>query len=297
MSRKPGKPAGRTAKLSRRPSGAKPASVKKASVKKTGANVTQGKRVGATRGGAPGDVGAIIASLKQLGSSRYRDDMFNRYGIKGKTAEAALGVPVGKLQQVAKTLRTRDPAFNHALAEALWEWGGGQYEARMLASFVDEPSLVTEKQMDRWTKAFDNWGICDTVCFKLFDRVPAELAFSKIEQWSRSEREFVKRAAFALLASLGAHDKKSGDEPFAKCLPLIERAAEDDRNFVKKGVSWALRVVGRRSPGLHASAVAMATRLAASEAPGARWVGKDAARDLGRAAAKKHLAARAARSA
>ena len=125
--------------------------------------------------------------------------------------------------------------------------------------FVDEPEKVTPAQMDRWCRDFDNWAICDTVCFHLFDRMPH--AFRKIARWSKSPEEFVKRAAFALLASVALHDKKSGDEPFAKCLPLVGRASSDGRNFVKKGVSWGLRGVGRRSPGLHAKAVALARRF------------------------------------
>jgi 3-methyladenine DNA glycosylase AlkD len=137
---------------------------------------------------------------------------------------------------------------------------------------------LTPAQMDRWCRDFDNWGVCDTVCFSLFDRSPH--AWSRVEPWALSEKEFVRRAGFALLACLGVHDKAAGDEAFARCLPLIERGAGDDRNFVKKGVSWALRVLGRRSPALNASAVALAQRLAASPDPPARWVGKDALRDL-----------------
>jgi 3-methyladenine DNA glycosylase AlkD len=134
--------------------------------------------------------------------------------------------------------------------------------------------------MDRWCRDFDNWGICDTVCFCLFDRTPH--AWAKIAKWSGSREEFVKRAAFALLASLALHDKTTADGPFLASLPLIERAAADERNFVKKGVSWALRGVGRRSPALKAAAVTVAGRLAASTEPAARWVGKDALRDLNR---------------
>src|SRR5262249_60696500 len=136
------------------------------------------------------------------------------------------------------------------------------YEARMLATFVDEPELVTPAQMDRWCRDFDSWAICDTACFHLFDRTPH--AWRKVAQWSRRRDEFAKRAAFALLACLALHDKNAGDEPFLKCLPLVESAAEDERNFVKKGVSWALRLIGRRNLKLNAAAVAIAKRLATS---------------------------------
>jgi 3-methyladenine DNA glycosylase AlkD len=144
--------------------------------------------------------------------------------------------------------------------------------------------------MDRWCRDFDNWAICDTTCFHLFDRTPH--AWRKVEQWARRRDEFVRRAAFALLASLALHDKRAADEPFVRCLPLIERAAGDERNFVRKGVSWALRSIGRRNLGLNTAAVALALRLSASGEPAARWVGKDALRDLTRNATKRRVAAK-----
>jgi 3-methyladenine DNA glycosylase AlkD len=141
---------------------------------------------------------------------------------------------------------------------------------------MDEPSRVTPAQMDRWCRDFDSWAIGDTVCFHLFDKTPH--AFRKVVEWSASREEFVKRAAFALLASVALHDKEAEDERFARCLPLVEAAAADERNFVKKGVSWALRSIARRSPGLRAAARAVARRLSTSRNPAARWVGKDALR-------------------
>lgn len=212
---------------------------------------------------------AAVAQLKRLGTKKTREGMA-RYAIP---SDNAFGVPVGEIRQLAKRL-----GRNHDLAQALWESGG--YEARMLATFVDEPERVTPVQMDRWCKDFDNWAICDTACFHLFDKTPH--AFKKVSQWSKRKDEFVKRGAFALLASLALHDKKSDDRLFANCLPLIEHGATDDRNFVKKGVSWALRGVGRRSPALKTAALELAERLAASSNSAARWIGKDALRDLKR---------------
>ena len=159
-----------------------------------------------------------------------------------------------------------------------------------MAALIDDPALVTPAQMDRWCKDFDNWGIVDTVCFKLFDLTPH--AWKKVEQWAKRKDEFQKRAAFALLASLAGHDKQTGDAPFARCLPLIERGATDERNFVKKGVSWALRGIGHRSPALHAAAVKVAKRLADSVNPSARWVGKDALRDITRPTVLRKLSSR-----
>ena len=210
----------------------------------------------------------VISKLKKLSSKATRDGMA-RYGLP---SENALGVPVGKMQKLAKEI-----GKNHELALVLWQTG--IYEARMLASFLDEPDKVTAQQMDRWCRDFDNWGIVDTVCFKLFDQTPH--AWKKVQQWSRRREEFQKRAAFALLASLSVHDKKATDDHFLQCLPLIEAAATDDRNFVRKGVSWALRTCGRRNRELNVACVELAERLATSSHATARWLGKEALREFG----------------
>jgi len=224
------------------------------------------------------EVQAVLTRLERQGTKRNRDGMA-RYAIR---SEKVFGVTVAALQQLARRL-----GRDHELATALWDTGW--YEARMLASFVDEPARVTPAQMDRWCRDFDNWAICDTVCFHLFDRTPH--AFRKVEQWSKRRGEFAKRAAFALLASLALHDKQAGNGPFVQCLPIIETAADDDRNFVKKAVNWALRALGRRNPELNAAAVEVARRLAASPRASARWVGKDALRELSRPARGRRAAA------
>jgi 3-methyladenine DNA glycosylase AlkD len=165
---------------------------------------------------------------------------------------------------------------NHELAAALWETG--VYEARMVCSFVADPALITPAQMDRWCRDFDNWGICDTMCFNLFDRTPH--AWAKVRQWSRKRPEFEKRTAFALLWSLSVHDKRATDAQFVQGLVLIERAAVDGRHFVKKAVNMALRAIGKRNSALNAAAVAVARRLADSPEAAPRWIGKDALREL-----------------
>ena len=225
------------------------------------------------------EVQAVLSSLERMGSRRDRENLA-RFGI---TASKAFGVSVANIRVLAKRL-----GRNHELAAALWETGW--YEARMLTSFVDDPVRVTPSQMDRWCRDFDNWGICDTVCFHLFDKTPH--AWVKVEQWSDNRHEFVKRAAFALLASLALHDKRAEDELFVRCLPLVERAAADERNFVKKGVSWALRLIGRRNLALNAAAVDVARQLLVSPDAPARWVGRDAFKELTSPLVMRKLAAR-----
>lgn len=208
-----------------------------------------------------------LAWLERRGTKKNRDGMA-RYAI---VAPKVYGVSVADVRALGKRL-----GQDHALATALWDTGW--YEARLLAAFVGDPARVTPAQMNRWAKDFDNWAVCDTLCFHLFDRTPH--AWTKIEEWSRRKEEFVRRAAFALLASVALHDKRADDEPFLASFALIERAADDDRNFVKKAVSWALRSVGLRNTALHTAALDVAKRLAASDDTATRWVGKDALRYL-----------------
>jgi 3-methyladenine DNA glycosylase AlkD len=226
---------------------------------------------------------AAVAWLRRHGSERFRAGL-ERFGLP---AEKAFGVPVGVIQNYGKTL-----GRDHALAQELWK--SGWTDARMLASFVGEPDKVTPAEMDRWCRDFDSWGIVDTVCFKLWDRTP--YAWSKARQWSTRTPEFEKRAAFVLMACLAAHDKTATDAAFVKFLSVIEKGATDERNFVKKGVSWALRHIGHRNAKLHAAAVKTATTLSKSEDATQRWVGKDALKDLTRPAVLKKVSTRTAAS-
>lgn len=222
-----------------------------------------------------------LAWLRRRGSRRNVAGMA-RYGI---VSPRAFGVSMGTMQGLAKRIGT-----DHALATALWKTGW--HEARTLAAMIGDPGRLTARQMNAWTADFDNWAICDTTCFVLFDKSP--LAWERARAWTRSPREFVRRAGYALIASLAGHDKAAPDAGFRAFLPVIEKGARDERNFVKKGVSWALRRIGHRNRGLHEAAVALARRLAASDVASCRWVGKDTLRDLERPMVRARVARKAA---
>jgi len=222
------------------------------------------------------EVEAALVWLKKHSTRATREGMA-RYAIP---SDNAYGVAMKDIKAFGKQLGQRND-----LAIALWDTG--VYEARMLTSFVGEAMLLTSAQMDRWCKDFDNWAICDAMCFNLFDRSPHRWA--KVKQWSTSRKEFEKRTAFALLWSLSVHDKKAADEQFIDGLVLIERAASDERNFVKKAVNMALRAVGKRNQKLNSAAVLLARRLSDSEDSTARWVGRDALRELTSPSVKKRL--------
>lgn len=226
------------------------------------------------------EVQAALNWLKRTGTQTIRDDMGPKYGIH---VDKAFGVSMANMKILAKKLGT-----HHELAIALWDTGW--YEARVLASMIDDPAQITSMQMDNWCKDFDNWGICDTVCFNLFDRTPH--AWMKVVSWSKKTGEFQKRTAFTLLWSLTAHDKKADNSHFINGLQLIERAAVDERHFVKKAVNMALRAIGKRNRVLNEAATTVAQRLAESPDATPRWIGKDALRELNSPVLLKRLSLR-----
>jgi 3-methyladenine DNA glycosylase AlkD len=209
----------------------------------------------------------ILRHLKAHANTANVEGMA-RFGINPKNT---LGLSMPFLRQTAKRIGT-----DHALAARLWR--SGIHEARILAALVDDPARVTPAQMDAWIKDFDSWDVCDQVCGNLFDRT--RHARRKAAAWVRRNPEFERRAGFALMAALAWHDAKAGDAVFLGFLPLIERYAFDERNFVKKAVNWALRNIGKRNRALLAAALACARRIAKQDSRAARWTAKDAIREL-----------------
>lgn len=210
----------------------------------------------------PAGLTDALAWLGARADPEVRAQMGSRYGIH---TDRALGVAMRDLKRLASEL-----GRSHELAAALWADGG--YEARTVAALVDEPSMVTGEQMDRWVADFDNWAICDTVCFNLFDR--AAPAWEKVPRWAADEREFVRRASFALVWSLALHDRTASDGQFAVALGLLEVGASDERPLVSKAVVMAMRAVGKKRPALLPEVRERAERLAASDDAAPRRVGR-----------------------
>jgi 3-methyladenine DNA glycosylase AlkD len=213
------------------------------------------------------EAAAIITGLRKLGSEEGRAGMA-RFGIN---TEKAFGVSMAAMRPLAREYRRR-----HDLAEGLW--ASGFHEARILAALINDPKLVTRRQMDAWVAEFNSWDLCDQACMKLFARTP--FVGEKVAKWAKDKREFVRRAAFATIAGYAVHAKKAADEEFLPFLTLIEAHATDPRNFVKKAVNWALRQIGKRNLALHRPALALAQKLALSDDKTARWIGKDAVKEL-----------------
>ena len=219
---------------------------------------------------------AVLKKLRARGSRRNIEGMA-RFGI---TTGRRLGVSMPDIRRIAG-----EAGLDHALAIRLWK--SGIADARIVASIIADPERMTEAQMDRWASEFDSWDVCDQVCMNLFQNSPS--ARRKVRQWSRRREEYVRRAAFALLACLAWHDRDAPDSVFTAFLPLITRAATDDRNFVRKAVNWALRNIGKRNRRLNRAALRTAREVSRLDSRSARWIGADAIRELTSEAVQKRL--------
>jgi 3-methyladenine DNA glycosylase AlkD len=223
---------------------------------------------------------SLTAVLKELRSQARPKELAGmaRFGMKG---DKRLGVAVPELRRLAKRI-----GKNHHLALELWQTGIP--DARILAGMIDEADKVTERQLEAWVKELDSWDVCDQLCMNLFEKVKG--IEKKIKQWSSREEEFVKRAAYALLACLAWHDKEANDEEMAKFLTIIKAGARDERNFVKKAVNWALRNIGKRNRRLNKLALKTAREIQKLDSKAARWIAADAIRELKSETVKKRLA-------
>jgi 3-methyladenine DNA glycosylase AlkD len=213
----------------------------------------------------------VANKLELLGSPANVAGM-ERFGI---VTAKSFGISTPVLKQFANEVK-KQAADRHKLAQELWETG--IYDARAVAFLIDDPKQVTPNQMEAWALDFDNWATVDGTCGYLFCRTA--FAYEKVFEWAQREPEFTKRAAFALMAYLAVHDKKAPDEKFAGFFPVIEAHSDDDRNFVKKAVNWALRQIGKRSMDLNREAVKTAERIQLQDTKSARWIAADALREL-----------------
>ncbi len=221
-------------------------------------------------------VAEVLEKLKPVA----RPDQVAGMARYGMTAERRLGVAVPDMRKIAK-----ESGKDHQLALELWKIGIP--EARIVAAMIGEPEKLTEQQMEDWVKDINSWDVCDQVCMNLFDKTP--LAWEKVRDWSKREEEFVRRAAYALIACLAWHDKEAKDEKFIKLFPVIRHGATDERNYVKKAVSWALRHIGKRNPNLNKAAIKAAKDIKRIDSKAARWIASDAIRELEREGVQRML--------
>lgn len=222
-------------------------------------------------------VDQVLDLLKSKADPSSLEKM-SRFGIE---TDQRLGLSVPDIRAIARKIGS-----NHQFALDLWKTE--IKEARLLAGMIEVASEVTEQQLEDWAADFDSWDVCDLVCNDLIKST--SFAWKKVHEWSKREEEYVKRAAFALLASLSIHDKQTDDQKFVNTFPLIRSAATDSRNFVKKAVNWALRNIGKRNLALNKKAIELAEDLLVMGDPTATWNARDTLRELRSEKVQKRLA-------
>ena len=218
----------------------------------------------------------VIGELKSMAKPENLEGMA-RFGITG---DKRLGISIPELRKLGKAI-----GKDHDMALKLW--ATGIQDAMILAALIDDPVKVTEEQAEDWVKDIDTWDVCDQLCMNLFERIP--FAEKKIEEWSKRDREFVKRAAFAMIACIAWHDKKASDEDLIVFFPVIKKGSTDERNYVKKAVSWALRNIGKRNLNLNKAALELAREIKDIDSKAARWIASDVIRELESDVVQKRL--------
>jgi 3-methyladenine DNA glycosylase AlkD len=198
----------------------------------------------------------------------------------GMAIENRLGLSMPDIRRIARAV-----GRDHTLALALWKTGVA--EARIVASLIADPDRMTQEQAEQWVKAFNSWDVCDQVCQNLFDKT--SWAWQKVRTWADHDEEFVKRAAFVLLACLAWYDKQAADKRFIALFSVLKNGASDERNFVKKAVNWALRNIGKRNWRLNRETLKLVKEIRRMDSKAARWIAADAIRELESSAVRKKL--------
>ncbi len=228
------------------------------------------------------NVKEVIARLGSI-SDRTRLEGMSRYGIK---VDDAFGVSMPEMRALARSI-----GKDHHLAMGLWR--SGIHEARIMASLLADPKLLTEEQVEEMVRDLDSWDVCDQCCSNLFSRSP--MAVRKALEWSGRQEEFQKRAGFANMAALAVHGKKLENEEFAPLLEAVVKESSDDRNYVRKAVNWALRQIGKRDLYLNGKAIEAAERIMAKGDRASKWIASDALRELRSGAVQERLKSRQGR--
>ncbi len=213
----------------------------------------------------------ILDELKNELKKHVRPNALEGMARFGIDVSKAYGVSIPVQRKLAKQI-----GKDHKFAQELW--AAGIHETRIIASMIDEPEKVTKSQMDKWANDFNSWDVCDQCCSNLFRKTP--YAHEKAMQWCDSEKEFVKRAGFTMMAVIAVHDKNAADKDFDKFFDRIKYESTDERNFVKKAVNWALRQIGKRNLALHQKALNLAFEIGTIDSKSAKWIAKDAIREL-----------------
>lgn len=213
------------------------------------------------------ECGQAIEALRTMADEKHKANVV-RMGIP---EHCSIGVSTGDIRKMAKTI-----GKSNELAYELWQTG--LHEAKLLAVLLFDKKQMTFSAAGKLMDDVISWDLCDHLCKNLIIKLKGY--DSLIAEWVVSEQTYKKRGAFTLMAASVVHEKNMADETLEDYLHLISENSNDEREHVKKAVSWALREIGKKDFNYNEKAVLLAMELKENGSQAQRWIGKDALKEL-----------------
>jgi len=209
----------------------------------------------------------IIDQLKSMSSDKYKANVIKM----GIPEHSSLGVSTGEIRTLAKKLEK-----SNALATELWDTG--YHEARLLAVLLFDKKNTPLEEVKKLMSQVISWDLCDHLCKNLIIKIKGYEEL--IPLWVYSEQLYEKRAAFTLIAAGVVHEKNLTDNILDGYLDIVQTYSDDDREHVKKAVSWALREIGKKDFNYNEKAILLARELIEHGTKAQSWIGKNALKEL-----------------
>ncbi len=183
--------------------------------------------------------------LKSLGTEQARK-VYRNHGA----GENTFGVSFADLKKLKNKIKC-----NHLLA---WElWSTGNLEARILACWAVDPAALSQADLNRWASELDGPILSDYLAAV---SLQTPFALACLEQWIKSDREYITQMGWTLLA-LMARDSSQSNGFFEPYLERIEKKIHTEPSRVRYQMNAALIAIGGHNDDLKRLALAAATRI------------------------------------
>ncbi len=192
------------------------------------------------------DYATAMKRLEAAGTAQNRK-IYARHGVGPRM----FGVSTAEQKAHAKR-NGRD----QALAERLW--ASGNHDARILATFVAEPSRMTARLIDAWRKDLDNYGLTDALSQVAHE---AGVSARDIDRWAASSDEWTGQLGWTLVALRATYDADAPEDWLRARLDVMEREVHSRKNRTRHSMGGALIAIGIRGGDLGRHALAVAGRI------------------------------------
>lgn len=209
----------------------------------------------------------IITELQSMACDKYKSNVVKM----GIPEDCSIGVSTGDIRKLAKMV-----GKSNELAHELWR--SGYHEAKLLAVLLFDKNQITLEEAEQLMSDVISWDLCDHLCKNLIVKLKGY--DSLIIQWMLSGQLYKKRAAFTLMASAVIHKKNISNTILDDYLRMIFENSQDERDHVKKAISWALREIGKKDFDYNEKAILLAYELMESGNKTQVWIAKDVLKEL-----------------